>query len=137
MYVPGTMDDLISVTCHLAQNFASQGWVTKEGASKSQIPLQDVLGVMYGSVDVFSQHTIAWEPVSAEEGDIDHPPGTSRPDVRSSATQGMVKPDRVMANHAPRAPGKDEALWELMYFFDNMDTPAGAPCKETGDPCFT
>ncbi|KAF8582587.1 hypothetical protein K439DRAFT_1618119 [Ramaria rubella] len=62
-YVPGTMDDLISVTCRLAQNFASQGWATKEGTSKSQILLQDVLGVMYGSVDMFSWRTIAWEPV--------------------------------------------------------------------------
>ncbi|KAF8580952.1 hypothetical protein K439DRAFT_1619432 [Ramaria rubella] len=110
-YVPGTMDDLISVTCHLAQNFASQGWATKEGTSKSQIPLEDVLGVMYGSVDVFSRRTVAWEP-------------------------GVVKPDRATANHAPGAPGKDEALWELVYFFDNMDNPAGAPCKETGDPRF-
>ncbi|KAF8581551.1 hypothetical protein K439DRAFT_1618921 [Ramaria rubella] len=131
------MDDLISVTCHLAQNFASQGWATKEGASKSQIPLEDVLGVMYGSVDVFSRHTIAWEPVSAEEGNLDHPPGTSRPDTCASATQGVVKPDRATANRAPGAPGKDEALWELMYFFDNMDNPAGAPRKETGDPRFT
>ncbi|KAF8579337.1 hypothetical protein K439DRAFT_1620641 [Ramaria rubella] len=135
-YVPGTMDDLISVTCHLAQNFASQGWATKEGVSKSQIPLEDVLGVMYGSVDVFSQHTVTWEPVSAEEGDLDHPPGTSRPDVHASATQGVVKLDRVKANHAPGALGKDEALWELVYFFDNMDNPAGTPHKETGDPCF-
>ncbi|KAF8576629.1 hypothetical protein K439DRAFT_1622705 [Ramaria rubella] len=136
-YVPGTMDDLIRVTCCLAQNFASQGWATKEGASKSQILLEDVLGVMYGSVDVFSRHTVAWEPVSVEEGDLDHPPGTSRPDTRASATQGVVKPDRATANRAPRAPGKDEALWELVYFFDNMDNPAGAPCKETGDPRFT
>ncbi|KAF8574545.1 hypothetical protein K439DRAFT_1624228 [Ramaria rubella] len=131
------MDDLISVTCHLTQNFASQGWATKEGMSKSQIPLQDVLGVMYGSVDVFSRHTVTWEPVSTEEGNLDHPPGTSRPDVHTSATQGMVKPDRATANHAPGALGKDEALWELMYFFDNMDNPTGAPCKETGDPRFT
>ncbi|KAF8586009.1 hypothetical protein K439DRAFT_1615439 [Ramaria rubella] len=137
MYIPGTMDDLISVTCRLAQNFASQGWATKEGVSKSQIPLQDVLGVMYGSVDVFSWRTVTWEPVSAEEGDLDHPPGTSRPDACASATQDMVKPDRVMANRAPGAPGKDEALWELVYFFDNMDNPAGAPRKETGDPRFT
>ncbi|KAF8579099.1 hypothetical protein K439DRAFT_1620791 [Ramaria rubella] len=136
-YVPGTMDDLISVTCRLVQNFASQGWATKEGVSKSQIPLEDVLGVMYGSVDVFSRHTVAWEPVSAEEGDLDHPPGTSRPDVHTSATQGVVKPDRAMANRAPGAPGKDEALWELVYFFDNMDNPTGAPHKETGDPHFT
>ncbi|KAF8575705.1 hypothetical protein K439DRAFT_1623395 [Ramaria rubella] len=136
-YVPGTMDYLISVTCYLAQNFASQGWATKEGASKSQIPLQDVLGVMYGSVDVFSWRTVAWEPVSVEEGDLNHLPGTSRPDMRASATQGVVKPDRAMANHAPRAPGKDEVLWELVYFFDNMDNPAGTPCKETGDPHFT
>ncbi|KAF8586833.1 hypothetical protein K439DRAFT_1614801 [Ramaria rubella] len=136
-YVPGTMDDLISVTCRLAQNFVSQGWATKEGASKSQIPLEDVLGVMYGSVDVFSRRTIAWEPVSAEEGDLDHPPGTSRPDVHTSATQGVVKPDSVMANRAPGALGKDEALWELVYFFDNMDNPTGTPRKETGDPCFT
>ncbi|KAF8582138.1 hypothetical protein K439DRAFT_1618521 [Ramaria rubella] len=120
-YIPGTMDDLISVTCRLMQNFASQGWATKEGVSKSQIPLQDVLGVMYGSVDMFSRH----------------PPGTSRPDARALATQGVVKPDRVTANCAPRAPGKDEALWELVYFFDNMDNPAGAPRKETGDPRFT
>ncbi|KAF8585744.1 hypothetical protein K439DRAFT_1615748 [Ramaria rubella] len=120
-YVPGTMDDLISVTCRLAQNFTSQGWATKEGVSKSQISLEDVLGVMYGSVDVFSQHTVAWE----------------LPDARASATQGVVKPDRVTANRAPGALGKDEALWELVYFFDNMDNPAGAPCKETGDPRFT
>ncbi|KAF8572809.1 hypothetical protein K439DRAFT_1625516 [Ramaria rubella] len=46
-YVPGTMDDLISVTCHLVQNFASQGGMIKEGTSKSQILLQDVLGAMY------------------------------------------------------------------------------------------
>ncbi|KAF8590109.1 hypothetical protein K439DRAFT_1612122 [Ramaria rubella] len=109
-YVPGTMDDLISVTCCLAQNFASQGWATKEGTSKSQIPLQDVLGAMYGSVDVFSRHTVAWELVSVEEGDLDHPPGTSRPDTRASTTQGVVKLDRATANHAPRAPGNDEAL---------------------------
>ncbi|KAF8574474.1 hypothetical protein K439DRAFT_1624289 [Ramaria rubella] len=128
------MDDLISVTCRLMQNFASQGWATKEGTSKSQIPLQDVL---YGSVDMFSRHTVAWESVSAEEGDLDHPPGTSRPDAHASATQGMVKPDRATANHAPGAPGKDEVLWELVYFFDNMDNPAGTPRKETGDPCFT
>ncbi|KAF8583993.1 hypothetical protein K439DRAFT_1617077 [Ramaria rubella] len=131
------MDDLISVTCRLAQNFASQGWATKEGMSKSQIPLEDVLGVMYGSVDVFSRCTVIWEPVSAEEGDLDHPPRTSRPDARASATQGMVKPDRVTVNRAPRAPGKDEVLWELVYFFNNMDNPAGAPRKETGDPRFT
>ncbi|KAF8575772.1 hypothetical protein K439DRAFT_1623343 [Ramaria rubella] len=131
------MDDLISVTCRLAQNFTSQGWATKEGASKSQIPLEDVLGVMYGSVDVFSQCTIAWEPVSAEEGDLDHPPGTSRPDARASATQGVVKPDRATANRAPGAPGKDEALWELVYFFDILENLAGAPRKETGDPRFT
>ncbi|KAF8578434.1 hypothetical protein K439DRAFT_1621354 [Ramaria rubella] len=134
MYVPGTMDDLISVTCRLAQNFASQGWATKEGTSKSQIPLEDVLGVI---VDMFSWRTVAWEPVSAEEGNLDHPPGTLRPDVHTSATQGVVKPDRAMANRAPGALGKDEALWELMYFFDNMDNPAGAPHKETGDPRFT
>ncbi|KAF8573150.1 hypothetical protein K439DRAFT_1625269 [Ramaria rubella] len=91
----------------------------------------------YGSVDVFSQCTVAWEPVSAEESDLNHPPGTSRPDVRASATQGVVKPDRATANHAPGAPGKDEALWELVYFFDNMDNPTGAPRKETGDPHFT
>ncbi|KAF8586491.1 hypothetical protein K439DRAFT_1615035 [Ramaria rubella] len=131
------MDDLISVTCHLTQKFASQGWATKEGASKSQILLQDVLGAMYGSVDVFSRRTVAWEPVSTEEGDLNHPPRTLRPDARTSATQGVVKPDRATANCAPRAPGKDEALWELVYFFDNMDNPAGAPGKETGDPCFT
>ncbi|KAF8573579.1 hypothetical protein K439DRAFT_1624979 [Ramaria rubella] len=72
-YIPGTMDDLISVTCRLAQNFASQGWATKEGTSKSQILLQDVLGVM--AVWTCSPgHTITWEPVSAEEGDLDHPP---------------------------------------------------------------
>ncbi|KAF8574379.1 hypothetical protein K439DRAFT_1624359 [Ramaria rubella] len=136
-YVPGTMDDLISVTCRLAQNFASQGWVTKEGASKSQIPLEDVLGVMYGSVDVFSRRTVAWEPVSAEEGDLNHSPGTSRPDTCASATQGVVKPDRATANRAPGALGKDEVLWELVYFFDNMDNPAGTPRKETGDPHFT
>ncbi|KAF8573320.1 hypothetical protein K439DRAFT_1625159 [Ramaria rubella] len=137
MYVPGTMDDLISVTCCLAQNFASQGWATKEGVSKSQIPLQDVLGAMYGSVDVFSQQTVAWEPVSVEEGDLDHPPGTSRPDTHALTTQGVVKPDRAMAIRAPGALGNDEALWELMYFFDNMDNPTGAPRKETGDPRFT
>ncbi|KAF8584448.1 hypothetical protein K439DRAFT_1616743 [Ramaria rubella] len=91
----------------------------------------------YGSVDMFSWRTVAWEPVSAEEGDLDHPPGTSRPDARASATQGVVKPDRATANRAPGAPGKDEALWELVYFFDNMDNPAGAPCKETGEPSFT
>ncbi|KAF8578692.1 hypothetical protein K439DRAFT_1621153 [Ramaria rubella] len=90
-----------------------------------------------GSVDVFSRRTVAWEPVSAEEGDLDHPPRTSRPDARASATQGVVKPDRETANRAPRAPGKDEALWELVYFFDNMDNPAGTPRKETGDPHFT
>ncbi|KAF8576630.1 hypothetical protein K439DRAFT_1622706 [Ramaria rubella] len=39
-YIPGTMDDLISVTCCLVQNFASQGWATKEGASKSHILLR-------------------------------------------------------------------------------------------------
>ncbi|KAF8575287.1 hypothetical protein K439DRAFT_1623705 [Ramaria rubella] len=104
------MDDLISVTCRLAQNFTSQGWATKEGVSKSQIPLEDVLGVMYGSVDVFSWRTVTWEPVSVEEGDLDHPPGTLRPDACASATQGMVKPDRATANRAPRALGKDEAL---------------------------
>ncbi|KAF8577008.1 hypothetical protein K439DRAFT_1622426 [Ramaria rubella] len=131
------MDDLISVTCRLAQNFASQGWVTKGGASKSQILLEDVLGVMYGSVDVFSRCTVAWELVSTEEGNLDHPPGTSRPDVHASATQGVVKLDRATANRAPGALGKDEALWELVYFFNNMDNPAGAPCKETGDPRFT
>ncbi|KAF8582881.1 hypothetical protein K439DRAFT_1617922 [Ramaria rubella] len=41
----------------------------------------------YGSVDMFSRVTVAWEPVSAEEGDLDHPPGTSRPDACASATQ--------------------------------------------------
>ncbi|KAF8572837.1 hypothetical protein K439DRAFT_1625497, partial [Ramaria rubella] len=90
----------------------------------------------YGSVDVFSQHTVTWELVSTEEGDLDHPPGTSRPDVHASATQGVVKLDRAKANRAPRALGKDEALWELVNFFDNMDNPAGAPHKETGDPRF-
>ncbi|KAF8574525.1 hypothetical protein K439DRAFT_1624254 [Ramaria rubella] len=136
-YVPGPMDDLISVTCHLMQNFVSQGWVTKEGVSKSQILLQDVLGAMYGSVDMFSRCTVAWEPVSTEEGDLDHPSGTSRPDAHASATKGVVKLDRATANRAPGAPGKDEALWELVYFFDNMDNPAGTPRKETGDPQFT
>ncbi|KAF8577492.1 hypothetical protein K439DRAFT_1622087 [Ramaria rubella] len=125
-YVPGTMDDLISVTCHLAQNFASQGWVTKEGTSKSQIPLQDVLGVMYGSVDVFSRHTITWEPVSVEEGDLDHPPGTSRPDACASATEGVVKPDRATANHAPGPQGRMRRCGSSC-----------TPCTETGDPHFT
>ncbi|KAF8575433.1 hypothetical protein K439DRAFT_1623608 [Ramaria rubella] len=86
---------------------------------------------------MFSRVTVAWEPVSAEEGDLDHPPGTSRPDACASATQGVVKPDRATANRAPRALGKDEVLWELVYFFNNMDNPAGAPRKETGDPRFT
>ncbi|KAF8572777.1 hypothetical protein K439DRAFT_1625540 [Ramaria rubella] len=76
----------------------------------------------YGSVDVFSQRTVAWE---------------LRPDAHASATQGVVKLDRVTANRSPGAPGKDEVLWELMYFFNNMDNPTGAPRKETGDPRFT
>ncbi|KAF8585757.1 hypothetical protein K439DRAFT_1615646 [Ramaria rubella] len=78
----------------------------------------------YGSVDVFSRRTVAWEPVSVEEGDLDHPPRTSRPDARALATQGVVKPNRATANRAPGALGKDEVLWELVYFFDNMDNPA-------------
>ncbi|KAF8587250.1 hypothetical protein K439DRAFT_1614537 [Ramaria rubella] len=131
------MDDLISVTCHLAQNFTSQGWVTKEG---------DVLGVM--AVWTCSPSVPSPGSWQARRRAISTTPPEHRGQThRASATQGVVKldramagvvkPDRATANCAPGAPGKDEALWELVYFFDNMDNPAGTPRKQTGDPHFT